>query len=71
MGRREMYECISFQWESQKEIDHWEHLDVGRRIILRWIFEKYHGVMMDWIYQIQDKGQWRALVNTAMNLHVP
>jgi hypothetical protein len=26
---------------------------------------------MDWIYLVQDKDQWRALVNTLMNLGVP
>jgi hypothetical protein len=26
---------------------------------------------MDWIRMAQDKGQWRAPVNTAMNLSVP
>jgi hypothetical protein len=26
---------------------------------------------MDWIYVAQDRGQWRALVNTVMNLRVP
>jgi hypothetical protein len=26
---------------------------------------------MDWIGLAQDRGQWRALVNTAMNLLVP
>jgi hypothetical protein len=26
---------------------------------------------MDWIDQAQDKGQWRAFVNTLMNLRVP
>jgi hypothetical protein len=26
---------------------------------------------MDWLDLVQDKDQWRALVNTVMNLHVP
>jgi hypothetical protein len=26
---------------------------------------------VDWIDLAQDRGQWRALVNTAMNLRVP
>jgi hypothetical protein len=26
---------------------------------------------MDWIDPAQDKDQWRAIVNTVMNLHVP
>jgi hypothetical protein len=27
--------------------------------------------VMDWIDLAQDRGQWRALVNTVMNLWVP
>jgi hypothetical protein len=27
--------------------------------------------VMDWIHLIQDRGQWRAVVNTAMNFGVP
>jgi hypothetical protein len=26
---------------------------------------------MDWINLAQDRGQWRAVVNTAMNLRIP
>jgi transposase len=26
---------------------------------------------MDWIYLDDDRGRWRALVNTVMNLRVP
>jgi hypothetical protein len=26
---------------------------------------------MDWIHLVQDRNQWRALVNTIMNLRVP
>jgi hypothetical protein len=38
MGRRGMH--IGFWWESQKERDHKEDLDVGGRIILKWILER-------------------------------
>jgi hypothetical protein len=30
---------IGFWWESQKEKDNYGDLDVGRRIILRWILD--------------------------------
>jgi hypothetical protein len=37
--------------------------------ILKWSLEGWHG--MDWIDVAQDRDQWRALVNTVMNLRVP
>jgi hypothetical protein len=38
MGKRGMH--IRFWWKSRKEIDHYEDLDVGGRIILEWILER-------------------------------
>jgi hypothetical protein len=37
-GRSGMH--IGFWWKNQKERDHQEDLDVGGRIILKWILER-------------------------------
>ena len=42
---------------------------VDGRIILKWIFEEWNGVM-DWIDLAQDMDRWRAVVNAVMNLLV-
>jgi hypothetical protein len=52
-----------------KEIDHQGDQDIGRIIILKWILGR-NGGGMDWIYLAQNRDQWRALVNAAMNLRV-
>jgi hypothetical protein len=49
---------IGYLWENQKERDHWKHQDVG-------------GWTVDWIDMAQVRDQWRALVNTVLNLRVP
>jgi hypothetical protein len=38
MGEKRMH--IGFWRESQKGSDHWEDLDIGGRIILKWALEK-------------------------------
>jgi hypothetical protein len=42
-GRGEM--CTGFWWGSLREGDHWGDPDVDGRIILRWIFRKWEGVV--------------------------
>jgi hypothetical protein len=53
-----------------KARDHWEDLGVGGRITLRWTWgDRDHGA--NWIRLAQDRVQWRAFVNTVMNLRAP
>ena len=40
--------------------------DVDGRIILRWIFRKWEGVVGDWMELAQDRDRWRTLVSTVM-----
>jgi hypothetical protein len=37
----------------------------------RWILEKYGGVVWTGLICLRNRDQWRALVNTVMNLRVP
>jgi hypothetical protein len=53
-------------WEG----DHLEESGTYWRIILKWIFKKWDGVM-DWIDMAQDRDRWRAVVSAVMNLRVP
>jgi hypothetical protein len=47
------------------ERDHSEHLGVDGKIILERILG-CEGV--NWVHMVHDRDQWRALVNTVMNL---
>jgi hypothetical protein len=61
---------IGYWMESQKDRDHWEKQDVGGWTILKCILEiGWDGV--NWMDMAQDRNQWRALVNTVLNLRVP
>jgi hypothetical protein len=52
--------------KSQNERDHSENQEIGGCTVLKEIV--WDGV--DWVDVAQDRDQWRALVNTAMNLRV-
>jgi hypothetical protein len=60
-----------YWWESQKERGHWE--DPRRRWVdnIKMDLREIGWDGMDWIDLAQDMDQWRALVNTVMNLRVP
>jgi hypothetical protein len=43
MGRSRMH--IGYWWEIQKERDQWEDRDVGEWTILKWVLERYNGMV--------------------------
>jgi len=63
--------CTEFLWGILRERDHLEEPGVDRRIILRCIFRKWDGGVMDWIDLARDRDMWRALVNAVRNLGAP
>jgi hypothetical protein len=69
MGRRGMH--IGYWWEIQKERDHWEHQDVSGVDNVKMDLREIEWDGMDWIDLAQDRDQWRALVNTVIDLWVP
>jgi hypothetical protein len=60
-------------WESQNERDHWKDQDVGGWWVdnIEMDLREIGWDGMDWIDLAQDRDQWRALVNTVINLRVP
>jgi hypothetical protein len=67
--KREIH--IGFWWESRKEREHYEDLDVSGRIILKMDLREIGLGGMDWIDLDQDRNQLGAVVNTEMNLRIP
>ena len=57
-----------FCWRNPREGDHLEDPDIGGRIILKWIFDKWDGGV-NWI-DLAHRDRWRAVVNALMNPRV-
>jgi hypothetical protein len=63
---------IGYWWGSHKVRDHWEDLDLGGWTIrIKMDLREIGWDGMDWIDLALDRDQWRALVNTVMNLRFP
>jgi hypothetical protein len=49
---------------------HTEDVDVDVKMILKWIFIERGFEVVEWIHVAQHRDQWRAVVNTVVNLRV-
>jgi hypothetical protein len=54
---------------NQKEREHFEDQGIDGKVGSEWILRRL-GRSIEWIELAQDRGRWRALVNTVMNLRV-
>jgi len=60
-----------FWWRNLRERGNLEEAGVGGRVILKWNNKKRWDGGMDWMYLVQKRDRWRAVVNAMMNLWVP
>jgi hypothetical protein len=64
--------CIqNFGSGNLKRRHHSEELGVVMKILLEWIFREVWWEGVDWMQLAQDRDQWRAHVNTVINLRIP
>jgi hypothetical protein len=62
--------CTRFWCESPIEGDRSEDQGVDGRMGSEWILGRNGWGCVDWIQLVQDRDQWRAVVNAVMNLRV-
>jgi hypothetical protein len=69
MGRRGMH--IGLWWESQKERDNYRGPRRRWEDRIKMDLREIEWGIIHQILMAQDREQWRALVNTVMNLRLP
>jgi hypothetical protein len=57
-----------FRWESQKERYHYEHIDIGEMILLKWILGQCVMVLTD---LTQEMDLWREFLSRALTWRMP
>jgi hypothetical protein len=62
---------IGYWWESRKEADHWEDQSLWWVDNIKMDLRERGSNGVNWIDLAQDRDQWRALLNTVMNVRVP
>jgi hypothetical protein len=55
------------KWENSKERHFSYYLGVGDGIMLKWIFQEAGLEHVNWIYLVQERDQWQAVMNAIMN----
>jgi hypothetical protein len=67
----EMINSYKYWSDKLKRRDDSEVLCIGGRIIIRMDLREIIWELVDWMHLPQYMDQWRALVNTVMNLRLP
>jgi hypothetical protein len=62
---------VGFRWKSQKAIYHYGRLRRRWEDNIKMDLRELGSGCKGWIHLAQDRDQWRALVNTVINLRVP
>jgi len=64
---REMRISYRIWLENLNGRDHFEHIDVDGKIILKWVLREIWWKIVGRMYLVHGRDQWWALVNTVMN----
>ena len=70
-GWSSMYLGPGLSFDTTQAIEKRKDAGVDGIITIGWIFRKWDGRSIDWIYLAKDRDRWRALIKVVMNLRDP